>query len=209
MYKDPYYTETNEAAVIAFMKENYFAFITACGPEFPVVTQVPLHVDENACLPDRQGKLFLSGHMMKHSDHYKIMSANENVLVIFNGPRTYISASWYEEDPMGSTFNYMTVHAKGKISFKDEAATYEAVKKITELHEGFDNKASFDKLPRNYVSGLVKAISAFEIEVASLKNVFKLSQNRTEASKKNIAAELMKKEDSDSKKIAAEILKRI
>jgi transcriptional regulator len=110
---------------------------------------------------------------------------------------------------MGSTFNYMTVHAKGKISFKDEASTYEAVKKITELHEGLDNKASFDKLPPNYVSGMVKAISAFEIEVTQLENVFKLSQNRTAASKKNIVAELMKKEDSDSKKIAAEILKRI
>jgi transcriptional regulator len=203
MYKDPNFTETNEEAVIAFMKENYFAFITACGPEFPVVTQLPLHIDE------KDGKVILSGHMMKYSDHYKIMSGNENVLVIFSGPRTYISASWYAEEPMGSTFNYMTVHARGKINFKDEAATYEAVKKITELHEGFDKKASFDKLPKNYVSGMVKAISAFEIEVTSLENVFKLSQNRTEASKKNIAAELMKKEDSDSKKIAAEILKRI
>ena len=203
MYKDKHFTETNEAAVIAFMKENYFAIITACGAEFPAVTQLPLHVDEKA------GKIIFSGHMMKYSDHYKTMSAHENVLVLFTGPHTYVSASWYKEEPMGSTFNYMTVHAKGKISFKDEAATYEAVKKITELHEGFDNKASFDKLPQNYVSGMVKAISAFEIEVMELENVFKLSQNRTVASKKNIAAELMKRTDCDSKKIAAEILKRI
>ncbi len=203
MYKDPHFTETNEATVIAFMKQNYFAIITACGSEFPVVTQLPLHVDE------KDGKILLSGHMMKYSDHYKTLSANANVLVLFTGPHTYVSASWYAEEPMGSTFNYMTVHAKGKISFKDEAATYEAVKKITELHEGPGNRASFNMLPKNYVSRMVKAISAFEIEVTELSNVFKLSQNRNEASKKNIVAELMKKEDSDSKKIAAEILKRI
>ncbi|MEO7263870.1 MAG: FMN-binding negative transcriptional regulator [Ferruginibacter sp.] len=203
MYKDPHFTENNEATVIAFMKENYFAIITACGVEFPVATQLPLHVDE------KDGKILLSGHMMKYSDHYKTFFANENVLVLFTGPHTYISASWYAEEPMGSTFNYMTVHAKGKINFKDETATYEAVKKITELHEGPGKKASFDMLPRNYVSVMVKAISAFEIEVTELSNVFKLSQNRNEASKKNIAAELMKKEDSDSKKIAAEILNRI
>lgn len=203
MYRDKRFTETNEATVIAFMKENYFAIVTACDTGFPVVTHLPLHVDE------KDGKIFLSGHMMKHSDHYKILSGNENVLVIFTGPHTYVSASWYAEPPMGSTFNYMTVHAKGKIIFKDEAATIEAVKKITELHEGFNNRASFDKLPSDYVTGMVKAICAFEIEVISLENVFKLSQNRTVESKKNIAAELMKKDDSASKKIAEEILKRI
>ncbi|MEO6404894.1 MAG: FMN-binding negative transcriptional regulator [Ferruginibacter sp.] len=203
MYKDPHFTETNGEVVIAFMKENYFAIITASGKDFPVVTQLPLHIDE------KDGKIFLTGHMMKYSDHYKIMSANENVLVIFNGPYSYVSASWYAEEPMGSTFNYMTVHAKGKIKFQDEAAAIAAVKKITELHEGFDNKASFDKLPNNYVSGMVKAISAFEIEITNLENVFKLSQNRTTESRKNIAAELMKKDDTGSKKIAEEILKRV
>ena len=203
MYKDPYYTETDQALVLKFMKENYFATLTAGGSPYPVATHLPLHVDET-----KEG-IILSGHLMKHSDHYKVFSTNENVLVMFNGPHSYVSASWYAEPPMGSTWNYMTVHAKGKIIFKDEAATVAAVKKITGLHEGLNNKASFDKLPAGYVAGMVKAIVAFDIEVKELENVFKLSQNRTIESKKNIAAELMKKEDSGSRKIAEEILKRI
>jgi transcriptional regulator len=47
----------------------------------------------------------------------------------------------------------------------------------------------------------MKAIVSFEIEVVSIENVFKLSQNRDEKSYDNIITQL-KKQESDAKKIA-------
>ncbi|MGB4845391.1 MAG: FMN-binding negative transcriptional regulator [Ferruginibacter sp.] len=204
MYKFSYYTEEDQQKVIAFMKENSFATITGIGEQYPVASHIPLEVEVQ-----EDGKIFLSGHLMKKTDHHIAFEKNENVLVIFNGPHTQVSASWYTNPAMGSTWDYMVVHAKGKIKFKDEKGTYEAVKAITNKYEGLERSSSFDKLPQEYIDKMVKAIVGFSIEVESLENTFKLSQNRDNESKQNIIEELYKKGDDNSKAIAKEILSRL
>ncbi len=203
MYKFPYYTEEDPAKVITFMKENAFAAIIGFGGQYPVATHIPLEVEL------KEGKLLLSGHMMKKTDHHIAFEKNEHVLVIFNGPHAHISASWYSNPVSGSTWNYMVVHAKGKIKFKDEAGTYNAVKDITNKYEGPESAAAFDKLPKDYIDKMVKAIAGFSIEVEDLDNVFKLSQDRDTASRQSIIEHLNKRDDSNARAIAREIEKRI
>ena len=204
MYKLPHFTETNQETIIEFMKAHSFAIIAAMGEAYPVATHVPLqiHVNDN-------GKILLRGHIMRKSDHHKAFEKNDNVLVIFNGPHAYISASWYSNTQSASTWNYMTVHAKGKISLLDDEATYEAVKNLTDQYEGSSQPASFDKLGDEYVHALIKAIVAFSIEVESIENVFKLSQNRDEISQMNIIAQLKQRGNENAIKIAEEMEKRL
>lgn len=204
MYKLSYFTENNNDAVIAFMKENSFAAITAFGEQYPVATQVPLFVDIN-----HEGKILLSGHIMRKTDHHKAFEKNDHVLVLFTGPHTYVSASWYSNPQSASTWNYMTVHAKGKIKLLDEAATYEAIKNITDKYEGKETAAAFHKMSDEYISAMLKAIVAFSIEVESIENVFKLSQNKDEQNKKQIIEALQQRPDDNSKMIAAEMIKRL
>lgn len=186
------------------MKENPFAVICGFGEVYPVATHIPLEVEVA-----NDGKIFLKGHLMKNTDHHKAFLKNNNVLVVFNGPHCYVSASWYGNTASGSTWNYMTVHAKGKIIFSDEEGTYNAVKKITDKYEEAESIAAFDTLPKEYIDQMVKAIVGFSIEVESIDNVFKLSQNKDEPSKKNIIKHLQERGDEASKKIAEEILKRL
>ena len=61
-----------------------------------------------------------------------------------------------------------------------------------------NNAASFDKLPDEYISSMVKAIVGFEIEVISFDNVFKLSQNHDEADRKVIIQKLKERGDYNS-----------
>lgn len=204
MYKFPYYTEENREKVIAFMKAYPFAVIVGIGEQYPAASHIPLDVEIH-----ENGKVFLKGHLMKKTDHHIAFEKNENVLVIFNGPHTHVSASWYTTPAVGSTWDYMVVHAKGKIKFTNEQGTYEAVKAITNKYEGFDKSSSFDKLPKEYVDKMLKAIVGFSIEVESLENTFKLSQNRDEESKRNIIEQLYKRGDDNSKAIAKEILSRL
>lgn len=204
MYKFSYYTEEDPQKVINFMKNNSFAVITGQGEAYPVATHIPLEVE----IKD-DGKIYLSGHLMKKTDHHIAFEKNENVLVIFNGPHAQVSASWYTNPAMGSTWDYMTVHAKGKIKFKDEAGTVKAVKNITDKYEGADRPSSFKNIPQDYIDKMVKAIAGFTIEVESLENTFKLSQNRDEESKRNIIEQLIKRGDDHSKAIAKEILSRL
>lgn len=204
MYKFPYFTEADHELVIAFMKENAFAVVTGIGKEYPVATQLPLNIEIRA-----GGKIFITGHLMKNTDHHKAFEINENVLVVFTGPHCYVSASWYTNPASASTWNYITVQAKGKIKFTDVEGTYKAIQDITNKYEGKKTAAAFDQLSETYIQKLITAIVGFEIEVTGLDNVFKLSQNHDVETRKNIAAALTERGDAHSKIIAREILSRL
>ncbi len=81
MYKFPYYTEQDPEKVIAFMKDYSFAMITGFGEPYPVATHIPLEIEVQ-----EDGRILLSGHLMKKTDHHLAFEKNNNVLVIFNAP---------------------------------------------------------------------------------------------------------------------------
>ncbi len=202
MYKLPYFTEKDGDKIIAFMKENSFAIITGLTDQYPVATHIPLEI-----VVTDEGKMLLAGHLMKNTDHHKAFVKNENVLVIFNGPHCYVSASWYNNPQKASTWNYMTVHAKGKIIFTDEEGTFEAIKAVTNKYEGVETAAAFNKMPKEYIMQMLKAIIGFTIEIESLDNVFKLSQNKTQQEQIHIIEQLKKRGDENSVKIADQMEK--
>ncbi|MBP9102882.1 MAG: FMN-binding negative transcriptional regulator [Chitinophagaceae bacterium] len=198
MYKLPYYHEEDEEIVKQFVRDHPFAFIAGSDAESnPVATQVPLFIDE------RDGKFFLTGHIMRNTDHHKAFVENENVLAIFTGPHSYVSATWYDNPYQASTWNFMSVHAIGIIRFGNDEELVAILKRLT-LHYEDNNTSSttvFDNLPVEYTSRLIKAIVAFEIEVTSLEHVFKLSQDRDEKSYDNIVDKL-KLQGGDAEEIA-------
>jgi transcriptional regulator len=203
MYSLPYFTESDRSKVLAFMRT--YPFVTLCGVDAhgkPVATQVPVFIDE------KDDGIFLSGHIMKSTDHHKAFEVNPAVLALFTGPHTYVSASWYEDKKVASTWNYITVHARGELRFTDHHALLDILKRTTDHFENNPHSpANFDQLPQEYVERLSNAIVAFEIKVEELDNVFKLSQNHSEANRKSIMDHL-KQGDEESKRIAAEMAKR-
>src|SRR5205814_6768291 len=128
---------------------------------------------------------------------------NRNVLALFTGPHAYVSGSWYAGNPQqASTWNYISVHARGQLEFLPEEQLIGLLKKLT-LHFENGNKDSstiYDNLPDEYKLKLVKAIVAFEIEVTELENVHKLSQNRDEKSYDNIIEQL-KRQEGDAREV--------
>lgn len=203
MYKFDHYTEKDQQKVIDFMKENSFALITGMGEKYPVATQLPLAIEI------KEGKIFLRGHLMRKTDHHLGFEKNNHVMVIFTGAHCFVSASWYTDPSIGSTWNYLTVQAKGKIIFTDAEGTYKAVKETSDKYQGTQGSSAFDNLPKEYIDHMVKAIVGFSIEVESLENTFKLSQNRDKESQQNIIEQLIKRGDENSRKIAKEMIKRL
>ncbi len=203
MYKMPYYTEHDKEAVLDFMRQHNFAFVTGMGTEYPVATQLPLHIIEEG------EQLFFTGHLMRKTDHHLAFEKNSHVLVIFHSPHAYIDANWYSNPAQGSTVNYMTVHAKGMIELLDEAATVAAVRDITKRHIGDGTPASFENISKEYVDSMVKAIVGFRIEVTGIQNVFKLSQNKDAVDQLNIIKELEKRSGAGDIFIADKMKERI
>ncbi|MEO8146067.1 MAG: FMN-binding negative transcriptional regulator [Bacteroidia bacterium] len=204
MYDLPYYKEKNDKVIKQFIDENPFAFLTGCDAENkPVATQVPVFIEQE------DGKQILRGHIMRNTDHHKAFLYNPNVLVVFTGHHTYVSATWYSDPHQASTWNYMSVHAKGIIRFLDDQALADVLRKTTLHFEDYNKQSTtvFDNLAEEYKEKLLKAIVAFEIEVGEMNHVFKLSQDRDQKSYENIKKKLTEKGGS-AQVIADEMEKR-
>jgi transcriptional regulator len=197
MYNLPHFKEPDPQVVLDFVKQHPFAMLIGVDAELkPVATQVPVFID------DRNGQLFLTGHIQRKTDHHKAFEQNPNVLAVFTGAHTYVSASWYEDKQVASTWNYMSVHAKGVLRFLSTEELYEVLKRTTHHFENNPHSPSLvEKLSDEYVQNNMKAIIAFEVEVKEINHVFKLSQNRDEKSYDAIIDKL-KEQGGDAKEIS-------
>ena len=202
MYDISYFKAQDHQEVLDFMQAN--PFVTICGVDangLPVATHVPVLIKvENEIIT-------ISGHIMRKQDHTTAFELNKNVLVIFSAPSAFVSANWYTTKNMGSTWNYQTVHARGKMEIKDEAHLRNLLTELT-LHFEKDSNAptQVKNLSEEYMQQNMKAIYSFDMVVTDLQHVFKLSQNRDEQSHANIKAEL-EKGDAPCKYMAAAMVR--
>lgn len=204
MYHFSYFKETDPAVMRAFMDQHPFAFLTGSfrsGQQ--VATQIPILIEE------RDGDLILQGHFMRNTDHHKVFIENPKALAVFTGPDTYVSASWYSNPQIGSTWNYMSVHVHGDLVFMPDEALVEFMKRLTlRFEQGHVGSPTvYDNLPEAFLSKMMPAIVGFEIRAERIENVFKLSQNRDEQSYDTIIAKLQGL-GGDSALIAEEMMRR-
>ncbi len=204
MYNFSYFKEKDRQKILGFIEEYPFAFITGSylsGKQ--VATQIPILVEE------RNGELFLQGHIMRNTDHHQAFIENSNALIVFSGPGCYVSASWYSNPQMASTWNYMSVHIEGEISFMPNNDLIQLMRKLTLKFEKGNTQslAFYDNLPEPFLNKMMPAIVGFEIKAEKIENVFKLCQNRDEKSYLNIISKL-DEQGGSSALIASEMNKR-
>ncbi|MCD6064014.1 MAG: hypothetical protein K0R82_1925 [Flavipsychrobacter sp.] len=203
MYKMPDFTEHDTQVVLDFMKANPFVTLIGNNGNTSVATQIPVLFKEE------DDKLILRGHIMRKTDHHLAFEKNPEALVLFTGPHCYVSSSWYAERNIGSTWNYMTVHARGTIKFLDDAGTTQIITDLTTKYESNQQQPELvEHMPPDYVNSLVKAIAGFEMEVVSIYPLFKLSQNRSDVSYRSIVTHLLSTGRHDEHEIAAEMAGR-
>lgn len=202
MYRNPQFEEKDFDKVLAFMKAHPFVTLIGYDGDYPVATQIPVKIDQ------RNGELYLIGHVMKKTDHHEAYLENQNVLALFTGAHAYISSSVYQDPAVASTWNYSTVQAKGKIRLMDEEETRGVIKELTDRYESpASSKAAFHHLSKDYIEKHLKAISGFEIRIEKLASVFKLSQNNTSANRSAIIEQLTNSPEVNDQQVAADMKK--
>ncbi|MBL7922646.1 MAG: FMN-binding negative transcriptional regulator [Bacteroidia bacterium] len=204
MYTFSYFKEQDRQTLLDFMADHPFAFLTGSDLSGkPVATQIPVLFEE------RNGDLFLQGHIMRKTDHHKAFLENPKALLVFTGPSCYVSASWYSNPQSGSTWNYMSIHVSGPMNFMSEEELIRFMRKFTLKFEkgNTESLTIYDNLPAAYVEKMMPAIAGFEIRAEKFDHVFKLSQNRDEQSYLNIIAEL-ERQGGESALVALEMKKR-
>lgn len=190
-----YFREENRQKILDFIRQNDFATLVAFDGEKPVASHLLMEVLEDG------ESLWINGHMSRANPLWKMFEKNPQVLVIFQGPHTYISPTWYNHVNV-PTWNYQSVHVYGKPRLVTEKTeTYEILKRLTDRYET-STSYRLETLPQDFVEKEIRGVAAFQMEVTEIEANYKLSQNRDEESYRSIVAHLEKRTDDYSHEIA-------
>jgi transcriptional regulator len=204
MYNLPYFTDNNTENWMNLIEEFPFAVLTGSfsnGKQ--VATQIPF-------IPvEKEGEMYIQGHIMKHTDHYNAFTENKQALVIFTGPDAYVSASWYKNPHQGSTWNYMSVQISGEVNFLSKNELKELMSKMTLKFENQNQNSPtiVENLDSDYIETMFDAIVGIELKLEQVHPIFKLSQNKDEYTYLTII-EKLNQLGENSKRIALEMKKR-
>jgi len=195
MYIPKHFEQNDRKKSIAFMQAYNFAIVVSAKEEIPLATHLPFVIEQ------RENELILISHMSKANEQWKTFSEKE-ILVIFSEPHAYISPSLYEKQQNVPTWNYVAVHAYGKINFLNRTEQKLDVlhKQIQSFEAGYTEQ--FKTLDQKYIDGLLNGIVAFEIKVTKLQSKEKLSQNKSKKEKENIKQHLTDSGDDMKKDLA-------
>ncbi len=199
MYISKLYREEDREKILEFLHQNDFATVVSYDGERPVASHLLVEVAED------RDKLFVNGHMSRANSLWKTFESNAEVLVMFQGPHTYISPTWYNHVNV-PTWNYQAVHVYGiprLVTAYKEA--YLLLKRLIDRHEGGTYK--MDTLPKDFVEKEIKGVMAFQVTVTRIEANYKLSQNRNDEDYRSIVSHLEKREDELSHGVA-EAMKR-
>ncbi|GAA4886810.1 FMN-binding negative transcriptional regulator [Ferrimonas pelagia] len=143
----------------------------------------------------------LYGHMARANPQWRELEGSE-VLVVFSGPHSYISPSWYQTRPMVPTWNYAAVHVKGRVRLTSNAETVAALDTLLAQHESSllqSNEIITDEIRQR----LLGAIVGFSIEIEQIEGKQKLGQQRSVADQRGTYAGLAASKGLEAQALAA------
>ena len=205
MYTPSSFKETNSEVLFDLIEEHSFGILFSQHKDQPEVTHLPFLVDR------KRGKHgFLIAHFAKANKHWRNIDEGKELMVVFQGPHTYISPSWYKNREEVPTWNYATVHVHGKpIVTHDSEELRKMVKRLTHLHEGkIDSDWSLDEVSKKDFETDLKAIVGLEIEITRIEGKFKFNQNKSKDDQTKVIKNLDKLGIKDVSKIMKGNLKK-
>jgi transcriptional regulator len=195
MYIPKLYREEDRPNILEFLRQNEFATLVTYDGEKPAASHLLMAVIEDG------ERLFVNGHMSRANPQWKTFEKNDEVLVIFQGPHTYISPTWYNHVNV-PTWNYQAVHVYGRLRIiEDRNEAYRLLKNLVDRHE-LDGHYTLETLPPDFVEKEIRGIVAFQLEATRIEANYKLSQNRNDQDYHNIIARLEERRDELSHGVA-------
>jgi transcriptional regulator len=168
-----------------FMDEFAFADLVTANPGIRI-THIPTVLDRTAA---PYGTIF--GHISRQNVQSKCFDGSQSAVIVFRGPHSYISPTWYSKPESVPTWNFAVVHATGRLKpIADTKALHALLAQLIAKFEGPGSSYNFAKLPESYTNGLIGGIIGFEMQVELLEGKFKLGQERSEADKQAILKNL-------------------
>ncbi|HUP93313.1 MAG TPA: FMN-binding negative transcriptional regulator [Burkholderiales bacterium] len=187
MYIPKQFEETRVDVMHELIRARPFATLVTLAPDGLTANHIPFLVSEQ---PAPFGTL--QGHVARSNPLWKEESRTGDVLVVFQGPQSYISPSWYatkkETGKVVPTWNYAIVHAAGPLrAIEDRAWLRAFVERLTARNEAsVAQQWKVSDAPEEYLEKMLQNIVGIEIPIARLSGKWKVSQNQPAANRASV-----------------------
>ena len=164
--------------------------------------------------PDHGEHGSLCGHVSRANPLWKQLRSSAEVMVIFQGPESYITPSWYPskqaDGKVVPTWNYAVVHAYGRARAIENAGwLLELVTQLTAAQEGGRAQPwQVSDAPKEFTQQMLGHIVGIEIPISKLLGKWKVSQNRKPADRIGVVAGLESQATDRARAMAELVLQR-
>jgi transcriptional regulator len=186
MYSPKFNQVADRSILIEAMRAYSFAILF--GPQSNSETPAPLVATHLPLIVKDEGPHgLLEGHFAIANRHWQSLAGRET-LVIFSGPHSYVSPTFYVDPLSVPTWNYIAIHAYGTLSLVEDDPGKEAL--LAGLIDA-NEPAYAEKwraMPDNFRRSMLAGIVGFRIPIDRIEGKFKISQNRDEPERRNVRA---------------------
>lgn len=194
MYIPKDFKINDEEVIYDIMEKNSFAIVYSQHKGRPYATHIPLILNKE--------ERILYGHFARPNPQWKDI-VNQEVLIIFQGPHSYISPSWYETDTAVPTWNYVSVHVYGQVEvIENDEELMDTLRAMVKTYEEPTSSYNLEKVDSKYIDGLSRGIVGFRIKINSIEGKMKLSQNHPSERRELVIEQLERVPSENAKKIA-------
>lgn len=186
----------DKSAMQSFIRQFGFASMISHQENVGITaTHLPFELREDQ---GEHGTLYC--HFAKANFHWRALNGTQ-VMVIFSGPHSYISPTWYTSAPAVPTWNYTAVHAYGVVTQLSSKQTLEVVRSMVQKYEP-ELLAKPTILTAEYTDRLLSAIVGVKIEITQLEGQLKLGQHRHKKDQQGVFEGLAHSADSNAQALA-------
>lgn len=209
MYLPQHFEETRPEILHELIRSHALGTFVVLGADGLVANHIPFVLEPGHGL---HGTLY--GHVARSNPVWKQFSGAVEALVVFQGPESYITPSWYPTKHADGravpTWNYAVVHVYGQPHVREDAAwLLEHVTQLTRIHEAHQALPwEVSDAPRDYVDQMIGRIVGIEIPISTIQGKWKVTQNRKVADRLGVAAGLESRATEPSRDMAELVMQR-
>ena len=205
MYNPPAFRIPGLAETHQAMRDARSATLVTATDEGLLGTKVPILLNAEE---GQNGTLY--AHIARANEQWKLVPRCE-AMAIFSGPQAYITPSWYatkvETHKVVPTWNYVAIHAYGRVEFFDDAdRLLDVVARLTDLHEKpRSERWAVSDAPVEFIQSQLKGIIGVRMPITRIDGKRKMSQNRNAADRAGVAAGLSTSGQREDQAVASMI----
>ena len=203
MYVPAHFTESRVEVLHELIRGRPLGVLVTLGADGLSANHVPFEI-----APEPKPFGSLRCHVARANPVWRDFTPDYEALVIFTGPSTYVSPSWYptknQSGEVVPTYNYLVAHVYGTMKIIHDAEWLRGlVTRLTQRFEaGREAPWQVTDAPAAFIEKQLGAIVGIEIPITKLVGKWKVSQNRPPQDREGVARALGELDDTDSATIA-------